>query len=207
MPVNYTVLASVVDIQTDSPRKDDAFLVDSNVWLWMCYGRASLSLDANLNQINTYPVYVKKVLKTGAKLYRSSLSFPELSHLIEKIEYEHYVLMNGNKINVKEFRHNYCRERENVVSEVVTAWGQVKSIASLIELLLDESTTEAAVSRFKNQMLDGYDLFLIESLLGREELHLLSNDGDFCTVSGIRLFTANPTVIAAAKKQGKLVSR
>jgi hypothetical protein len=205
--VNYTVLASVVDIRTNNPRKDDTFLVDTNVWLWMCYGRASLSLNANLDQISTYPTYVKKALKAGSKLFRSSLSFSELSHLIEKIEHEHYVRMNGKKIHVKEFRHNNNQERENVVSEVVTAWNQVKAIASLVELSLNESTTDAAVLRFKSQMVDGYDLFLLESLSGRGGMHLLSNDSDFCTVPGITLFTANPAVITASRNQGKLISR
>lgn len=207
MPVNYAVHASVVDIKSDTPRKDDAFLVDTNVWLWMCYGRASLSLDANLRQLTIYPSYVKKTLQAGAKLYRSSLSLAELSHQIEKIEHEHYVRMNADKISLKEFRHNHQQERENVVTEVVSAWEQVKTMASLIELTLNESTTDAAVSRFKKQLVDGYDLFLLESLSAAGHIQVLSDDGDFCTIPSIRLFTANPAVITASRSQGKLVSR
>ena len=207
MPVKYVVHASIVDIEKDSPRIEDSVLVDTNVWLWMCYGRASLSLDVGLHQLTTYPSYLKKMLAIGAKLYRSSLSFAELSHLVEKVEHECYVRKSGNNITLKEYRHNVLSERGNVVSEVTSAWGQVKEIATILELTLNEATTNQAVTRFKNQLLDGYDLYLLESLSAANKVQLLSHDGDFCTVPGITLFTANQTVISAAKIQGKLVSR
>lgn len=35
--------------------------------------------------------------------------------------------------------------------------------------------------------------------------HILTDDGDFCTLSGITLFTANRNVCEAARAQGKLV--
>ncbi len=36
---------------------------------------------------------------------------------------------------------------------------------------------------------------------------VLTDDGDFCTVPGITLFTANRGVVEAARVQGKLVIR
>lgn len=38
MAVNYTVRAAVVDIRQDTPKREDAFLVDTNVWYWLTYG-------------------------------------------------------------------------------------------------------------------------------------------------------------------------
>ena len=36
---------------------------------------------------------------------------------------------------------------------------------------------------------------------------ILTDDGDYCTVPGIQVFTANRPVIDAARAQGKLVAR
>jgi hypothetical protein len=36
---------------------------------------------------------------------------------------------------------------------------------------------------------------------------ILSDDGDFCGVAGVELFTANPHVLAAARAQGRLAAR
>lgn len=205
--MNYTVQASIVNIEKDSPSSEDAFLVDTNVWLWMCYNRASLSLDVNLKQLTTYPAYLKKTISAKAKLHRSNLSFAELSHLIEKYEHQYYVRMKGSDISPKEFRHHCPPERANVVGEIETAWHQVKELASPTALSLDETTTDSALARCKTQLVDGYDLYILESLQTAGLLQIISHDGDFCTVPGITLFTANPSVIAAATRQGKLVSR
>jgi hypothetical protein len=39
MAINYTVQAEVVDISADTPKTEDAFLVDTNVWYWLTYSR------------------------------------------------------------------------------------------------------------------------------------------------------------------------
>ena len=36
---------------------------------------------------------------------------------------------------------------------------------------------------------------------------VITDDGDYVTVPGIRAFTANQNAIAAAKSQGKLITR
>ena len=41
MAVQYAIQAEVVDITTDLPTSNDAFLVDTNIWYWMTYHRAS----------------------------------------------------------------------------------------------------------------------------------------------------------------------
>jgi hypothetical protein len=85
MTVNYTVRTDVIDIRSDSPRQDDLFLVDSNVWYWTAYTRADLS-DARPKtyQINDYPTYINRALSAKSRLFRCGLSLAELAHLIEK---------------------------------------------------------------------------------------------------------------------------
>jgi hypothetical protein len=54
---------------------------------------------------------------------------------------------------------------------------------------------------------DGNDLFAIRALNVAGITQVISDDGDFCCVPGITLFTANPNVISAACAQGKFRRR
>jgi hypothetical protein len=63
-----------------------------------------------------------------------------------------------------------------------------------IEMSIGSATTDAAAARLSSQPLDGHDPFLLESMAGANVLQLLSDDGDFCTVPGIQVFTANRQV-------------
>ncbi len=86
MPINYTVLAEVVDITADIPKNEDIFLVDTNVWYWMTYSRASQSARPPAHyQISKYPNYTNSALSVGARIFQSGLSLAELTHLIEKL--------------------------------------------------------------------------------------------------------------------------
>jgi len=209
MTVNYTVRTDVIDIRSDSPRQDDLFLVDSNVWYWTAYTRADLS-DARPKtyQINDYPAYINKALSAKSILFRCGLSLAELAHLIEKTELEIFARTTGfDKKKKKEFRHNHSIQRSNVVAEVQTAWSQVKSMSQIIGLHIDDLVTGAALSRFAAQPLDGYDLFILEAISKAGVVKVITDDGDFVTVPGIQVFTANYNVIRLAQAQAKLMNR
>lgn len=87
-------------------------------------------------------------------------------------------------------------------------WNQVESIYAVqIDLTLDKATVDAAVTRFSTQCLDGYDLFILESMKQESLTKIITDDGDYVTVPGIQMFTANPGVIKEARKRGKLITR
>jgi hypothetical protein len=202
----YAVRASVVDIRTDSPTSDDAFLVDSNVWFWQTYTKASLT--AKDYQAAAYPGYLKKALGVQSRLLRCGLSMAELASAIEDVEYRTYISTPGNAAcNRKEFRHNCFQERAVVESEVGAAWAQVKNMAEPIDITIDEGMTEASVSRLGQEAVGGYDLFLSELLLTSGVCQIITDDGDFATVPGIWVFTANGNVIRSAGMHNQLVVR
>lgn len=206
MSINYTVQAEVIDIRTDTPKAEDAFLVDSNVWYWMTYTRASLS--AKPYQINDYPKYLGKIKTIKAQLYQCGLSLSELAHSIEKTEFEIFARATGfDKRKKKEFRHNHNIERSNVVAEIQAAWGLVKTMAAPIDVMVDGPTTDAALCRIGSQPLDGYDLFFLEAIAKTGVVQVITDDGDFTIVPRIQVFTANSNVIEAARTQGKLIKR
>jgi predicted nucleic acid-binding protein len=207
MPIKYIIAAEVVDVRQDCPNSTDTFLVDSNVWYWLTYTKASLveGYGAKRRTVD-YSSFLDKVIAQRAQLWRCGLSMAELAHIIEKSEREIFAKTHG-RIDTKEFRHNYPQERSSVVSEVKAAWGQVKSMALPLNLLLNDGLTDAVLDRFTKDALDSYDLFFLEAMTENKIPQLITDDGGFATVSGIRVFTANQNVITAAQSQGKFLMR
>ncbi len=204
MAVNYAIHADVIDVCSDVPRRSDKLLVDSNIWYWLTYSQASYGIEPwRQPMISIYPEYVNKALAVGAKLFYCGLSLAELAHLIEKTEHQ---IFNAT-LKPKEFRHNYPQARANVVAEVQAAWGQVRSIAKSLSFKLNQITSDSALQKFQQASVDGYDLFLLEAMFQQNKLSVLTDDGDFATVSGIRVFTANRNVLAAARSQNRLYMR
>ena len=104
------VRAQIVDIQADTPKDTDRFLVDTNAWYWLFYPRASQTPSAPQSyQLADYPSYLKKALGNRAALHCYALTFSELAHNIEKAEREIYESQAGRKIRPKEFRHDYIK--------------------------------------------------------------------------------------------------
>jgi len=139
-----------------------------------------------------------------ARLLRCGLSLAELAHVIERTEREIFGLQDGQN---KEFRHNYPAARARVAAEVKTAWEQVKSLSAPIDILINDPTTDAALMHFQAQAVDGYDLFLLEATMRAGVAQVITDDGDYSAVSGIRVFTSNNAVVTAAAAQGKLLRR
>ena len=207
MAVNYVIAADVVDIRVDSPKPEDVFLVDSNVWYWMTYTRASLVMELRRQRlVRVYPAFVNEAIAAGTKLYRCALSFAELAYRIEATERKIFTKTFG-EIIAKEYRHNHPTERLNVISEVKAAWGQVKTMASSLDVTVNDTVTGTALARFEKECVDGYDLFFLEAMSSEKIIQIITDDGDFATVSGIRVFTANKNVVTTAQRQGKFITR
>jgi hypothetical protein len=207
MAISYAVQAEVIDIRVDRPKPTDIFLVDTNVWVWMTYSVASQTPNPPVQSPPAaYPKYFKRALAARAKFRWCGLSLSELAHTIEKAEFDLFVATNPNT-TLKEYRHNLPTERAHVVSEVQAAWGAVKQIASPVEVSICLATSDAALVRLSTQQLDGHDVFLLEAMNAANVGQLLTDDGDFCSVPGIQVFTANRQVIEAARNQGKLLAR
>src|SRR5258708_3747505 len=98
------VNATVVDLTSDSPRTTDKFFIDSNVWFWVGYTKASLS--ARPYQIRSYPNYLSQALTIGSTLYKCTLSFAELAHQVEQKEWDIFKAKTPSPY-LKDFRHNF----------------------------------------------------------------------------------------------------
>jgi hypothetical protein len=56
-------------------------------------------------------------------------------------------------------------------------------------------------------LLDGYDLLILEAMDKAGVKQIITDDVDYLTVPGIKVFAANSGAISAARSQGKLLVR
>lgn len=213
MAINLAIQADIIDIRNDSPRPGDIFWVDTNVWYWLTYAPASLPntiVSAQPYQISYYPPYIEAAAQAGARLCCSGLTLAELSSLIERSEAKlaGYVDQRG-RANVKEYRHNAPSGRSKVVSVVDGCWQQITppNFGTLETFSLDSTIITKALAQFRTSKVDGYDLFIIENMKQRGITKIITDDGDYSTVPGIKVFTANRNVVRTARRQNRLITR
>lgn len=209
MAPNYKVASSVVDIRVDIPRAGDVFLVDTNVWYWTTYQRASQADDVpDANQLTHYPSYLAKAVRAGASIYRSELSFSELAHLIERSEAQ---IMRQNlgreKYSAKDFRHSGAPEVASCRKQIATSWAAISRLSQSVSCLANEASTAAAIAALPTVLLDPYDLLILQTAREAGVLNFLTDDGDFSTIAGISVYTANERVLGPALRNGRIISR
>jgi len=199
-----TVRAQIVDIRADAPKDTDRFLVDTNAWYWLFYPRASQNLSVSQA---LYPDYLSRALAAKATLHCSALSFAELAHNIEKTEREIYASQANRTISTKDFRYDYANQRRKVVTLITETWADVMSISTLLDMEIGTDLMQSALTLFPSVGLDGYDLFMAEAARAAGMTQIVTDDGDYATVPGLTVFTANQKVIQAAQAAGKLLAR
>jgi len=198
------VRAEIVDIRTDTPKVSDVFLVDTNAWYWLFYSRASVSCSTA--QAN-YPGYLKTALSAKSRLHCYGLTFAELAHNIEKAEREIYANLANKPISTKQYRYDCQSHRRKVVTLISDTWADVLTASTMLELDMHNEFMRSALTLFPSVGLDGYDLFMAEAALKAGVTQIVTDDGDYATVPGLTIFTANLRVIKAAEVAGKLLTR
>lgn len=197
------VQADVVDLRKDSPKAEDQFFVDTQVWYWMTFGR---TLQPTY-QTHRYPNYILSAIRHGATLYQGGFSLAELIHVIEKQHYDDKVATASIQETFKEFRYAYPKEYEAIAEEVMTMWEQIKTIAKPANLTINVSASTLAAFMLRETRLDGYDLFLLQAMQNAGLQYIITDDIDFSTVPSITVFTANNRMIEAADIASHLIKR
>jgi predicted nucleic acid-binding protein len=198
------VKANVVDIRVDRPRPKDDFIVDTNVWFWLNYGKSSIS--STPYQVREYPRYIRDALKAKARLFHSALSLPELAHIIEDSELAIWVAKTRRPNDRKYFRYE-AGERTAVTEEIDSAWASTIAMSELVECNLDRTTTDATLECLRKYPLDGYDAILLTTLKAHGMGQVITDDRDYLAVEDIVVFTANDQAVVSADRHGKLIRR
>lgn len=208
MSINYTISADIYDISTDVPQKEDIIFVDTNVWFWLTYTKAS-QVTSTTRSISSYITYINRALSISALLIYSPLVYAELAHTIAKSELDLFCSLNSSQIKLKEFRNNYPTEWNNAINEINTAIGQIKCLGVPLSPPPDEKFMEEVCKCQKSygKHLDIYDIIYVKQMESERISKIITDDGDFSTIPNINMFTSNRNVLTLAQSARRLKCR
>lgn len=205
-----SAVAEVIDIEHDQPRAGDVFLVDTNVWLWHTYTRASQGAKPPMrHQATYYPRCVKRALQVRAKLWHHDLMFAELAHLIERVECDIFTRTmpaGTTPASVKKFRSQSV-QRAQVLAEIDSSWKQVQSMSRPLDWTLQAGCSTMLLATLSSSHLDAYGAAYVLDARNAGITSILSDDADFSSVPGLRIFTANRRLVQEAHNAGCLLVR
>lgn len=201
------IRASVVDITTDTPKSTDKLLVDTNIWLWLYYPALTLTNGGAMKQqAIIYPKYFSDGQAQKTTFYSTGLVYAELAHIIERTQRTIYEKLS-NQLDPKVYRHDYFRERLKITKLISEAWQDITAYSQLLDINLNNLFMQNSTSLFTRVGVDGYDVFTAQLAKQSNVTGILTDDGDFATVPGLTIFTANKNVINLAAQAKKLITR
>ena len=180
------------DIKTYSPVSGEGFFVDANVWYWVTYVSSKkivLPNQPKKYQIDQYPDFIQRALDAGAKLYVTPFVFAELASIIERTEFEIYKAWGSSGQTSKKVFRGDSKQRVAVIREIESAWLQVKSLAECADIFIDGNFLDSCLNDLRGSELDGYDLFHLHTQLAHGCINLITDDKDFRTANGVKVFT------------------
>ena len=203
--MDLPIRARIVDIRQDTPQPDDHLLLDTNVCLWLSWSRVSEGQGrAKPYQLQQYPAFVHRALKAQTALYHSAISYAEISHHIERSEYQ--LLANRHHaLTRKEFRQ--LKHRDQVVRDIRSVWTAIRRISSIIPTPMDTQATLSVQQMLQALPLGPFDLFLVHALRLAGLTGIITDDMDFSFVPDLTVFTSNLAVINRARDTGHLYTR
>ena len=80
-------------------------------------------------------------------------------------------------------------------------------MGAYFEIDLGKISTSNTIGKFGSFEVDGYDCLIADYMLSSGLSNIVTDDGDFASVAGITVFTANRNLIQRAQQAGKLLTR
>lgn len=192
-------MAQVLSIQKETPKKNERYLIDTNVWFWFTYASNKIGAIPNTPskyQLEHYPKFIESILKENAQPCHSSLSLTELANIIEKTEFDIYkVESNQPYLERKAFR-KLQSEKQKVISEIEAAWSVINQISCCIDSKVDKSFMDSSFEFYKKSPLDPYDAVFLQTMSANKIDYIVTDDIDFQNVNSLILLTANPGCFA-----------
>jgi hypothetical protein len=212
------VRAQVIDVRRPDPPGEEKYLLDTNVLYFIHYDRVA-NLDALgegplLYQIQQYPRYVQRALERKSRLFVHRMGLMELARRIETAELQILyavktpgVIEVPADIRIKDLRTSYPEEYRTCQARVLTYLAAVRKTCQAIPAtLLDEHTFwthwEAG---WQQSVADSADIAQAVDALAADISAVISDDSDWVSIAGIRLYTANQVSIQAARLAGRLL--
>jgi hypothetical protein len=223
MLVASLVRASVVDIRRECavPRR---LVCDTNVLYWIFYPSFRSLASAGgivpgVYQTTEYARFFTVAHRSQTALCTSAANLGELAKLIEHADLESHCRTDCNcpadiavrpgeyfaANQCKKARYHYAGRLPTIRRGVEHVIASVRKAVSILPgLASTDDEHQSALSEWLLSYSDYVDALMIAQARRLNMVDILSDDGDFATVSGITLYTANRNVVNAARAAGTL---
>lgn len=186
-------MADIINIDHGMPAAGEAYFVDTNVWYWFCCGSHPGFSGADW-KVRKYSRFIERVLNSRARVFHTTLTFAELANVIERRTADYYRALKGLDGDIKELRLN-PEFKELVSAGVDNAWLNVTTTSRCVDINIGDDFALRAKALFKRYPLDAYDSFFVSLSVQEGILNIVTDDSDFQSVDGLRLFTANRAML------------
>lgn len=160
----------------------DIFFVDTNV-LFAVHFNLSNWLS---NKISVYSSFIVNLLNNGNTLCVSALNLQELYHLVEKIEYNHYISING-KIRPKEYRQ-IASERTRIAEDLKSKHLEISEQYSVVQSIINFDGITSFVDNYEFHHYDPIDFFVV-NCNEKSCINFITDDSDFKHDSSINVYS------------------
>lgn len=208
---------SLFNIKEASCNVPSEIVLDTNILIWAYYPRISLSSIIGKGpleyQLKYYPEYLEKLFKANSKLYVHELSIFEFIGMIERNEFEMiYCTKKGVKTLGKDYspnslRLNYAQEHGQIMLEIEV---YLKQIIENFRIKGCRKSLKYLATIMKNwykTYMDVEDSVIISDSRQFGVNSFLTDDSNFCTQKGIKIYTANDNVICADSLKKKRIKK
>lgn len=211
MPSDFPIAASVVNIRKSVDFSDvNSLVIDTNAWFWLTYtGDFAQDEEPRGYQLIHYPDFIKTCLTKSVNLQYTTISLAELYRLTEVSLYKLYKsYIDDEEITLKNYRYKKKSQRQDFLDEFEAMYNQINDMANHIPTFdnIDDNYSDNLVKESQNKLLEIADLIILDSAGRLNITGIITDDGDFATVKGITVYTANNKVIEAAKKSKLLLN-
>ena len=186
------------DLDISKINNETVFYVDTNIWYWLTYADAEMAQYQGSYASKIYDIYSNEL----TMLASSKLTFTEVANLVER---QH---MNDNRISShrkKNFRQDAVR-RNAVVDDIELSIHQIEKMTSKSTFVEDLNSIPAQeyVDILRKTVLDPTDALMSSFITNNDVVHIITDDIDFYSVSGLKIYTYNKKMLKQASADGNL---
>ena len=186
----------VIELDKEQFEKSEGLIkiaVDTNILLFVFYGRISLVKDNDTLQTQKYQSFIAKILKNkNIRLYTLAVNLNEAFHVIEKTECDIYNdSIVGAVIDLKSFRKQPKNNAANK-KQFNMLYRQVARTMTILDYNIDSDFIKSYISQYDKANYDCLDAALANCCKDNGIKYILTDDIDFVNIDGgVDVLTAN----------------
>jgi len=180
----------ISDIKSYSPQKDDNFLIDTNIWLYLFCPLGNYKYYL----IKPYEHFFNNAIKNGSQIYISSIIISEFINRYFRIEFN--ILNTKDSSTYSDFKRDYRGSKEFLTTASLIKINLNKNILRIAKPV-EDNFTSIDINKIIDSIdqIDFNDDYLAE-LSSISACKIVTNDFDFSlSKSKIQLLTANKKLL------------